>query len=409
MTIITEKTVFGGNSLAKNNGKTIFVPYSMPGETLEIKIIESKRDYDVAEIVNILEPSPYRITPKCKYYQKCGGCNMMHIDYEYQKQLRIHMLEDIFLQNGIDVKNKVQVIAGPEFNYRARFQLNNGGLCEKASNNIVRIDSCSCAEEVINNYLQEIASGKAPAQKGRVHVFGSKYVEKTGNTNNKIIINETQNAEKVHKSIQSNKNSKKKIKENHYFAGTIASPENTVTVKIGNKQLSFDVRGFFQSNLYVFEKVTKFIVDTLAPGENVLDMYAGCGSISAFLSDKFSNVVLVEHNRDALVFAEQNMSSTKHTSFGLSGANWVKNCAQSCGHFDACVIDPPRSGMEREVCEYLCKSDIPQIRSVSCDPATHARDLSKLLKAGYKLNEIYLLDFYPHTSHIESLAILSKD
>ena len=135
-------------------------------------------------------------------------------------------------------------------------------------------------------------------------------------------------------------------------------------------------------------------------------MYSGCGSISTFLTEKYENVVLVEHNRDALVYAEQNMAGTKHISYGLSGAAWVKSCASSLPAFDAVTIDPPRSGMEKEVCTWLCQSKIPLILSLSCDPATHARDLARLLACGYNLKEIYLLDFYPNTSHIESLAVL---
>lgn len=403
MTIITDKTVFGGNSIGKFDGKTIFIPYSMPGETVEVEIKTSKRDYDIAEITKIIKASPHRVEPKCKYYGKCGGCNMMHIDYEYQKELRVQMLEDIFMQNGINIKGKINTVCGPEYNYRARFQLNDGGLCEKNSNNVVKIENCVCAETVINDFLSS-DDLKKESLNGRVHLFGSNFAV----NEQKIKINYPETKNTVKNSIQGNKKSKLKIKENHYFAGTVAAPQNTMTVSIGGKQLSFDVRGFFQSNLFVFEKVVKLICDTLAPGENVLDMYSGCGSISTFLSDKFENVILVEHNRDALVYAEENMKGKKHVSYGFSGAAWVKNCSQFCPAFDACVVDPPRSGMEKEVCDYLCKSNIPQIRSLSCDPATHARDISRLLKAGYELDSIYLLDFYPHTSHIESLAVLSK-
>jgi len=93
-------------------------------------------------------------------------------------------------------------------------------------------------------------------------------------------------------------------------------------------------------------------------------------------------------------------------SYGLSGAAFVKTCANTLPAFDACTIDPPRSGMEKEVCQWLCKSNIPLILSLSCDPATHARDCAKLISAGYELKQMYLLDFYPNTSHIESLAVL---
>lgn len=400
MIIITDKIVFGGKSIGKIDGKTVFLSYSLPGETLDVNIVESKSDYDNAEITKIIKPSPYRVEPKCKYYGKCGGCNMMHIDPKYQVELRKQILCDIFNQEAIDIKNSLSIVTGPEFNYRARFQLNNGGLSQRAGNVIIPITKCQCAEEIVNEYLANSDVNSRP--KGRIHLFGSKYVC----NKNKLMI---AHLEENNKKEVIGKNKKNlKIKENHYFSGTLYSPENTQKVKINGKEIAFDVRGFFQSNLFVFEKVLQLILDNLISGKNILDMYSGCGAISTFLSDKFENVTLVEHNRDALVYAEENMAGKKHVSYGMSGANWVKNCLPYCPSFDACLIDPPRSGMEREVCDFLCKSNIPQILSLSCDPRTHARDCKKLIKAGYKLEKIYLLDFYPNTSHIESLAIFHK-
>ena len=388
---------FGGKTIGKIDGKNVFIPYTLPGENLEINIIESKKDYDNAEIVNIIEPSEYRVEPDCKYYGKCGGCNMMHIAPEYQRELRKEMLVDIYNQNGIDISDKTDIVYGPETNYRARFQLNDGGLSERNSNIIVPVENCICAEKPVNEYLENTDFNARP--KGRIHLFGSSYAE----NQLKISYSEAEPKKSVQPKMKGGK--KLKIKENHYFAGTVLSPENTISVKINKKTLSFDVRGFFQSNLFVFEKVTQLILDNLPGGENILDMYSGCGSISTFLTEKYNNVVLVEHNRDALVYAEQNLSGTGHISYGLSGASWVKTCSQYCGKFDACVVDPPRSGMEKEVRDYLCKSGIPKIISLSCDPATHARDCASLIKAGYEMKKIYLLDFYPNTSHIESLAV----
>ena len=401
MKIITDKITFGGKSLGKIDGKNVFVPYAIPGEVLDVQITESKKDYDNAEITEILEASPYRIEAPCKYYGKCGGCNMMHIQPEYQKELRKNILKDIFVQNGIDIADKIQIVSGPDYNYRARFQLNDGGLSVRTSNLIVPLDQCLCAENIINDYLAKTPFEERP--KGRIHLFGSDFAE-----NEKFKIAYSQEDNKNTKRIQGHTNKKLKLKDNHYFAGSVISQENTLSVQLNSKSLSFDVRGFFQSNLFVFEKVVKLISSLLPGGKNILDMYAGCGSISSFLTDKYENVVLVEHNRDAIVFAEKNLSGKGHVSYGMSGANWVKNCASFCGTFDACVIDPPRSGMEKEVCDYLCNSNIPLIVSLSCDPATHARDCARLIKAGYEMDKIYLLDFYPNTSHIESLTIFVK-
>ena len=391
---------FGGKSLGKIDGKNIFIPYAIPGEKLEIQITEEKKDYDEAEIVKILEASPHRIEAPCRYYGKCGGCNMMHIEPEYQKELRKTILTDIFRQNGIDISEKTEIISGPDYNYRARFQLNEGGLSQRKSNVVIKVEECLCAEKTVNEYLKKTASKPAERPEGRSHLFGSCYSDE------ELKIASEDKKDKAPKISGGNKNKKLRLKENHYFAGTVASPENTMTVNLGNHKLTFDVRGFFQSNLFVFEKVCRLILDLLPGGKNILDMYSGCGSISAFLTEKYENVVLVEHNRDALVYAEQNLAGTKHMSYGLSGAAWVKNCVAALPPFDACTIDPPRSGMEKEVCQWLCNTKIPVVLSLSCDPATHARDCARLLSAGYVLKKMYLLDFYPNTSHIESLAVL---
>ena len=402
VTVKTEKMVFGGSTIAKIGSKTVFIPFSMPDETLSINIVQHKNDYDNAEIIKIIEPSVERKTPECKYYGNCGGCNMMHINSEYQRILRKQMLEDNFTANKIELPD-IQVIYGPDFNYRSRFQFTDGGLCQKNSNNIIQVDQCLCAEPAINEYLASTPAENRP--KGRIHFFAS---EKALDKAVKITDENSKKEQSVQKSKQFNKSSKKyKFKENKFFAGTVLSPQDTMTVVLNGRNVSFDVRGFFQSNLFVFEKVLNILTDSLPQGQNILDMYAGCGAISCFLGQNFNNVTLVEHNRDALVFAEQNMAGIPHTSYGLSGANWVKTCSQTSPAFDAAVVDPPRSGMEKEVLEYFCKSRIPFIAYLSCNPSTQSRDCAKLMAAGYHIEKAYLLDFYPNTSHIESLILLS--
>ncbi len=414
MTIITEKMVFGGDCIAKIDGKTIFVPYAIPGEKLEVEIIKENRDYSVARIVNIIEPSPHRVQPFCKYYGVCGGCNMQHISTEHQAELRASILEDAFKREGLEPP-KIKVISASPQGYRTRYQFHDGGMMQRLSNNIVKIDQCPCAVEEINHYLKEIPAQERPL--GRVHVFGSKKISSIPDGYDKIIIADETIAGRKAKDREirekrSKKSNGKKIKQiRPRFEGTVSVQNNLCTVDIYGKKVAFDVQGFFQSNLDVLELTIPKIIQGLE-GKNVLDMYAGCGTFSVFLADKFEKVTLVEHNRDALVYAEQNLAGKKHESFGLSGETWVKYHLQGCvehnGDFDAVVIDPPRSGMEKAVCQWLSHSNIPQIRSMSCDAATHARDIKFLARGGYALKELYLLDFYPQTCHIESLAVLEK-
>lgn len=397
-TIITEKMTFGGDCIAKIDKKTVFIPYAIPGEKLKIQITEEKRDYCRAKIVEILEKSPHRVEPVCPLYEKCGGCNLMHIDYEEQKNLKKQILKDLFLYNKI-TPPEIEVISGEPFGYRNRFQLTNGSLSEKKSNNLISVENCPIAVKEINDYLKETPVNNRP--KNRCHIFAGKELIENPLTNKKIYIAEQE--EIKNQSVKIKNKNIKQIKKR--YSGTMISNENTATVNILGKNISFDVRGFFQSNLGVLEKtineVTKFL-----SGENVLDMYSGCGTFSVFLKDKFEKVTLVEHNRDALVLAEKNLAGCKHESFGLSGEKWA--AMQTKNDFNAVVIDPPRSGIEKSVLNYLCRSEIPVIRSVSCDPATHARDAKALINAGYELEKLYLLDFYPQSSHIESLAWFLK-
>ncbi len=400
--ITTEKMVFGGDCIGKISGKTVFVPYSLPEEELEIEITRETRDYCNARIVKIITPSPHRTEPFCPHYGICGGCTLQHADPEYQTELRKSVLKDAFLREGLDVP-EIKVIAGNPREYRSRFQFHDGGLMRRMSNEIIPIDFCPCASKEINAYLSETPFEKRPA--GRIHVFGS---EKLISHKGIAVAREMRESGSQMEKISGKKHSKK-IRPR--FEGTVPVAENQCTVEISGKKITFDAQGFFQSNMEVLEKSVALITGGLE-GNHVLDMYSGCGTFSVFLADRFNHVTMVEHNKGAVVFAEQNLAGKSHESYGLSGETWVKYHAEKCiashGKFDAVVIDPPRSGMEKSVCQWLTKSGIPKIRSVSCDPATLARDIRFLLRGGYKISDLYLLDFYPQTCHIESLACLEK-
>lgn len=405
--VTAEKMVCGGDCLAHLNGKNIFIPFAIPGEKYEIEISKEVRDYAIARIIKILDYSPHRVEPFCPHYGICGGCNMQHISPEHQRHLRSEILKDCFEREGIKIEEIIPV-TGRDKGYRSRIQLTNGGFNEKQSNNIIALQNCPVATDELNDYFKENVQAFRP--EGRVHLFGDSRVE--GEEKVKIA-DESLNSRKTDSRLykkNSGKTLKNKVK--HRFAGTTSDFSNTCDVKLLDKNIKFNVQGFFQSNLEVLEKTIQQVTYNLQ-GNNVLDMYAGCGTFSVFLADAFKKTTMVEHNRDALVYAEINMAGKPHETYGLSGEKWVKEIAASTlareGNFDAVVIDPPRSGMEKEVNQWLCCNKTFQIRSVSCDPATHARDAARLIKAGYKLTKLFLLDFYPQTAHIESLAYFENE
>ncbi|QTQ17389.1 class I SAM-dependent RNA methyltransferase [Treponema parvum] len=370
---------------------------------------------------------------------------MMHIESSFQRELRSNMLRACFEREKIKTPD-ITVLYDKDSGYRCRFQFHDGGLSMRKSNTIVPIDSCFIASDEINEWLNAVPKEQRP--KGRIHVFGGSCVvddtESSGAATassaaasfSRLGLSKADSKAPERKfprlliespelipssggtgcaannfyraAAKISRTSKKKKKfVNNFFSGTILNHSNIATVVISGKKIVFDIRGFFQSNVSVLEKTIDILCSDLS-GKNVLDMYSGAGTFSVFLADRFEKVIMVEHNRDAMVFAEMNMKGRPHAAYGLSGVKWVSQHASAIlkneGNFDAVVIDPPRSGIEKEVLSWLCKTHPLRIRSLSCDPATHARDAAFFVKAGYKLSKLYLLDFYPQTSHIESLA-----
>lgn len=404
--VIAEKMVFGGKCLAKIDNKNVFIPFAVPGEKLEIEIIKSYRDYDEARIVKIQESSPKRVQPVCPLYGRCGGCNMMHIDFAYQTELKKGVLAELMERAGVTVP-QIQVVSGSPLGYRSRFQLHDGGMEGRGSNDIVPIDSCLVAVPEINEWLKSCPMQERP--QGRGLLFGHKCAQPSLSL---ALEREARPEPKAYKKMSAKEKKKHgKKRPMGRFEGISQNEQCPVQIELCGKTILFDAQGFFQSNIEVLEKAIPLITQGLS-GKNALDLYSGAGTFSVFLADAFENVVMVEHNRGALVFAEQNMAGKKHESYGISGADFVKKNAQNLveriGNFDAAVVDPPRSGMEKEALDWLCESGIPVVKYLSCNPSTQARDIKRLCDAGYKVTDISLLDFYPQTSHIETLLTCIK-
>lgn len=368
---------------------------------MRVEITKETRDWDEARIVEILEPSPRRIAPPCPLYQKCGGCNLMHADYEFQLEMKKRVAEELFARASVPIP-PVKILSKNPLGYRNRMEFLAGGLQERGTNNVIALEQCPIASAEINSWLASTPSELRP--KCRAMVFGSDRAEPN------LTIAE----------IPSEKNSKKSdLREKNLRRKKFRTPrssmqdlsQNPVEVNLCGKKIAFDAKGFFQSNLGMLELAIPKIMQGLS-GKHALDLYSGCGTFSVFLAENFSHVTMVEHNKGAATFAEQNMAGFPHSTFAVSGAVFAKYhaeyAAKQGGAFDLVFADPPRSGMEKEVCEWLCKSGAPKIAYLSCDTATQARDVAKLAQSGYIVEEAWLLDFYPQTSHLETFLTCVK-
>ena len=376
ITLKTEKMLAGGDCLAKLDGKSVFVRGALPEETVKVRITADKGDFFTAEIDELIEPSKERIEPPCPFYGDCGGCNLQIASIDYQRKLKAEILRDSLLRAGLKLEElpEIKITGGEPFGYRNRFQFHNGGLKKKAADEIVYINDCLVAVPEIREYLKTNRLN----QQERSHLFAS---------NGKVMQTKDSDGKKSGR-----------------FAGMRINEENICTVNVAGKVIQFDVHGFFQSNLEMLETTVRKITENLG-GFRVADIYAGVGTFSVYLADLFKEVYLVEHNREAIVLAERNLANAKarHESYGISGAKWPEMQA-SRQDFDAVVIDPPRSGMEKAVRNWIISKKVPVVRALSCDPVTFARDASDLCRNGYTFESLEILDFYPQTSHIETIA-----
>jgi 23S rRNA (uracil1939-C5)-methyltransferase len=381
MTVTTEKMVAGGSCIARIEGKAVFVPLSLPGETLEIEITDAKKDYSFARVISVLEPSEHRVEPPCPLFGKCGGCSLQMADPDYQRELRLSILADTLSRAHVESEKGIHIESGSPLEYRSRFQFHRTreggiGLREGSSNTVVPIRDCPVAVPAIRKALADGSLAREARHRNsgdRFHVFG--------------------------------------------FEDRIWQEEGDTAcaVPLCGKNVGFDVRGFFQSNIPMLERLITAIqsgptgLEGGFSGERLLDFYSGVGTFSAVAGDAFAETVLVEHNREALDLARKNLASRAGIArfCPVSDEDWhTRN--ESRLRYDSAIVDPPRQGIGKRALEWFSGSGIADIRSVSCDPVTFARDASKLVASGFRLVDVALYDFYPQTHHIETLAFFTR-
>jgi 23S rRNA (uracil1939-C5)-methyltransferase len=431
MILTTEKPAAGGDCIARHNGKIVFIPDSLPGEKLDVEITEEKRDYARAKILCVQEPSPHRTKPRCALYGICGGCNLQIADYPYQLELKKSIIGDVFKRAGFAPENDPQpgqkpvmpelaVIAGSPWEYRSRIQLHTGfsaqngfvtGFMQRSSNTVVPAGDCPVAVPLLRAYMAKKAA--AGEQKVCADLPPAGGIRAENRYNVCVCGNAGEPGPHVIASEYERAGSEEDIKSR---AGGVASGDsdsaNRVYMTLLGEKIYFDVRGFFQSNIPLFEEMIRRVCAPdegsvrLADGRfsRALDLYSGCGVFAYFLRRNFSEVCLVEENPMSAGCARRNVPDAK--IFAVSGKNWARHSAGK-PVYRTVTADPPRSGLEKEVLERLCVMLPEEIRYISCNPVTLARDSVRLTGSGYRMTALYFFDFYPQTSHMEMLACFS--
>lgn len=435
----------GGVGIGKFEGFTVFVDGGLVEDKIKVKITKSKKNYAVGDIVEIIEPSPYRVERKCsKELKDCGGCQIQELDYKEQLKIktnevkqvisRIGKLDDVVIHDALGMEEP--------FRYRnkAQFPIQkvNGvpviGFYKKKSHDIIPTDQCIIQHDVNDKIIKII---KTYIRAYKVSLYDEKthtgvlrhLVTKVGFTTKEVMVVLVANGRKLpylnelasvlkenipgFKTLVVNVNREKTNvilgQENRIIYG-----DGKINDNIGDLVFEISPLSFFQVNPVQTEVLYNKALEYANLGENdtVFDIYCGIGTISLFLAQKAKKVYGIEIVEEAIEDAKRNAEINKldNVEFYVGKAEEVVPKMYKQGkRANVVVVDPPRKGCDEKVLDTIVSMQPDRVVYVSCNPSTLARDLNYLNEKGYKCKEVQPVDMFPHSVHIENVALIVKE
>ncbi|MEZ4769703.1 MAG: 23S rRNA (uracil(1939)-C(5))-methyltransferase RlmD [Caldilineales bacterium] len=436
----------GGEAIGHHNGKIVFVPYAIPGETVEAEIVEEKARWKQARLLEVVQASPDRVEPPCPYFGPglCGGCQWQHIGYERQLALKREVVIDQLQRLGrvadpaveelialadedglldLGYRNHVQMVAdvngalGFIRDSEGRSASGDGG--QDRARDMIAVDRCLLLHPLVDELHQALVEGRlAPVDlpEGSVTEEGGeddpvrlrKAVLRAGiHTGQRLMLIETVGARQPPFAV-----------EDLAVRVTFRERDGTVVPLIGEPWLEEEIAGqtfryaadsFFQVNTVGAEAMVELALEMLAPQghETLLDGYCGVGLFSLSLARHVGQVIAVEESWVACEDFAWNGRDVDNVALFEGPFAEVLETFDADERIHLAIIDPPRSGAGEAAVAQLARLGVPRLLYVSCDPATLARDARLLVEAGYALQQIQPLDMFPQTYHIESLALFT--
>ncbi len=395
---------YGGAAVGRHEGKAVFVPGGIPGEEVEVEIVEDRRRYALGRLVEVIVPSPDRVAPPCESHGECGGCQWQHIAYEAQLRFKREIVRAQFERIGKVGEPPVRPVIGMEnpWAYRNHMQFavdNEGHLCLMAmgTERPVRIGTCRLLCPELNEVFQELELDYPTLE--RVSLRAG---QRTGE---RMLILETGDGEAP------------ELEVDRPLSCVQLQPDGSALALMGNSHLHEEVGGrrlkvsagsFFQINTEQTQALLRLVQEYAAvqPGDTVLDAYGGVGTLGLSLAEHAGLVIIVEGNPSAVADARDNASEATNVQV-IEGA--VEDVLPTLSQaVNVAVLDPPRAGVAPRALEALVGKQPRRIVYVSCDPGTLARDVRTLLDRGYRLEAVQPVDMFPQTHHVETVALITR-
>lgn len=375
-------TAYGGAGVGRSDdGRVIFVPKTVEGDIVDVKIYEEKATFANAFLLNIASPSPYRIKPQCSYANKCGGCPYGHIEYNAQQNIKIRILKNQ-LRKYSHILPKIKYITSSNKGYRLRATARslNGkiGFYAQNTRDLIEVENCPVIKESLFEKMKNFA--KDNSLTGEIYAIENK--------------EDIALAHIISQHININNTS--------YFEGMFIDNKKYGITSINFNTLYGAVpvtyKSFFQANRYLLDDFQKYAISLVSDYMDIVELYAGAGFFTCALMEK-GKVQACEADQISSNLGRQLGYNIKTMDSGKF-LSQVKKC-------DSIFLDPPRDGADKKVIENIKRLKPYEIIYVSCNPNTLARDIIRLQEE-YKAEEITLFDMYPDTYHIESVVRLVR-
>lgn len=436
MKLRIEKVVYGGAGLARQSegevaGKTVFVPFTLPGELVEVRLTGIRGGIVEADLEEILEGSDNRVTPGCVHFGVCGGCHYQHADYAAQLALKAGILRETLERAGLEGLPEIKIHADKAWGYRNRIRLRvveaggelRVGYLRRASNEFLAVRMCPIATPVLWRAAEALLklAGNADAARWLRAAVEVEFFT-TGDESTlqmTVFVRQKQSAgldvfcERMREVLPElagagvmmlRSEGLQQGRRTERPQPIAAWGADGLNYAAGGEKYWVSRGGFFQVNRFLVDELVRLVADGRR-GVLAWDLYAGVGLFSRALKVGFGEVVAVEAAADDLA---KTFKSNGRRAVSATTVDFLRAAVVQRERPELIVMDPPRAGVGAEVCTLLGRVGAKELVYVSCDPVTLGRDLKAMVDFGYRIDELHLVDLFPQTFHQETVVVLRR-